>query len=198
MNTLYLTKLLLDIKVCREYQIRDAYSIHKLVYSCFPISENKGNFLYVDKGFNDGIRTILILSEQMPQISDDISSVSTELSSHFFSFNQFRFEIVLNPVKREKSTGKRRAIIGQLSLLQWFLSHSEKWGFIPDENSLEVMTLPMLKFKKKDMDYMFHTVKFRGSLSITDKTLFFETLKNGIGHGKAFGLGLLQLVPIKK
>lgn len=195
---LYLTRLLLDLKACRQLQIRDAYSIHKLVYSCFPLSENNGNFLYTDKGFSDGIRTVLVLSEQMPHIPDSIRSATTELSENFMRFNEFRFEVVLNPVKREKETGKRRAIIGQLPLLKWFTTHTEKWGFAADENSLEVMILPMLKFKKGETDCMFHTVKFRGSLRVTDHALFSETLKKGIGHSKAFGFGLLQLVPIKK
>lgn len=195
---LYLTRLLLDLKVCRRMQIRDAYSIHKIVYSCFPQEGNGGNFLYSDKGFCDGIRTILILSEQKPQIPNFIQSATTELSEHFLNFSRYRFEIILNPVKREKESGKRRPILGQLPLLQWFIAHSKRWGFETDENSLEVMTLPMLKFKKNNADCMFHAVKFRGSLRITDQTLFSETLKNGIGHGKAFGFGLMQLVPIKK
>lgn len=195
---LYLTKLLLDLKVCRQLQIRDAYSIHKLVYSCFPLPENSGNFLYADKGFAEGVRTILILSEQAPQIPDFIPAATTELSDHFLDIGQYRFEIVLNPVKREKETGKRRAILGQLPLLQWFMSHAEKWGFAADENSLEVMTLPALRFKKGETEHIFHSVRFRGFLKVTDKTLFCKNLISGIGHGKAFGFGLLQLAPIKK
>lgn len=195
---LYLTRLLIDLKACRQLQIRDVYSIHKLVYSCFPLSENRGNFLYADKGFSDGIRTVLILSEQTPQIPDSIRSATTELSKNFMRFNEFRFEVVLNPVKREKESGKRRAITGQLPLLKWFTIHAEKWGFAANENTLEVITLPMVKFKKGDADCLFHAVKFRGTLRVTDHSLFSETLKKGIGHGKAFGFGLLQLVPIKK
>ena len=195
---LYLTRLLIDLKACRQLQIRDVYSIHKLVYSCFPLSENRGNFLYADKGFSDGIRTVLILSEQTPQIPDSIRSATTELSKNFMRFNEFRFEVVLNPVKREKESGKRRAITGQLPLLKWFTIHAEKWGFAANENTLEVITLPMAKFKKGDADCLFHAVKFRGTLRVTDHSLFSETLKKGIGHGKAFGFGLLQLVPIKK
>lgn len=195
---LYLTRLLIDLKACRQLQIRDVYSIHKLVYSCFPLSENRGNCLYADKGFSDGIRTVLILSEQTPQIPDSIRSATTELSKNFMRFNEFRFEVVLNPVKREKESGKRRAITGQLPLLKWFTIHAEKWGFAANENTLEVITLPMVKFKKGDADCLFHAVKFRGTLRVTDHSLFSETLKKGIGHGKAFGFGLLQLVPIKK
>lgn len=43
----------------------------------------------------------------------------------------------------------------------------------------------------------FHSVKFEGLLKVTDRNLFRKALEQGIGSGKAYGFGLLSVVPIK-
>ena len=42
----------------------------------------------------------------------------------------------------------------------------------------------------------FNSVLFKGVLTITNSNKFLNTLKNGIGSGKAFGFGLLSISPI--
>ena len=46
----YLTKLFLDAAALRKGNIRDDYSIHRLVYSLFPLEQERSRFLYADKG----------------------------------------------------------------------------------------------------------------------------------------------------
>ncbi len=194
---LYLTKLLLSPALCRQENLRDAYAVHKLVYSCFPQDGNEQNFLYADKGSWQGKRQILMLSCRMPVLPESAEAATTELTDRFFSFPAYRFEIILNPVRKEKATGKRRPVTGQLNLLQWFLAKGKQWGFEANPETLEVQVLPTVKFSKSGQDCTFHAVKFRGSLRVTDPGLFRETVAAGIGHGKAFGFGLLQLAPIQ-
>jgi len=40
------------------------------------------------------------------------------------------------------------------------------------------------------------SVLYDGILTVTEPNNFRDALQNGIGHGKAMGLGLLSLVPI--
>ena len=194
---IYLTKLFLDPQICYREKLRDAYSLHKLVYSCFPKTEKPQRFLYVDKGSLRGGRQILLLSDRLPVLPDDLESATTELTDHFFSFPTYRFEVVLNPVRREHKTGKRCPVTGQLNLLQWFLSKGSQLGFEADPNVLEAQSLPTVTFRKGENICTFNAVKFRGGLKVTDQERFRNTVATGIGHGKAFGFGLLQLVPVQ-
>ena len=40
-------------------------------------------------------------------------------------------------------------------------------------------------------------VLFEGRLEVTDRTMFLEALRGGIGSGKAFGFGLLSVASIR-
>lgn len=60
----YLTKLFLDAAALRKENIRDDYSIHRLVYSLFPLEQERSRFLYADKGSVRGGRLLLVLSEK--------------------------------------------------------------------------------------------------------------------------------------
>ncbi len=194
---MYLTKLFLNPTICRRENLRDAYSLHKLVYSCFPKTEEKQNFLYADKGAVRGGRLILMLSDRLPVLPESAESATTELTENFFHFTGYRFEIILNPVRRDSGTGKRCPITGQLNLLQWFLAKNSQWGFETDSNTLDARTLPAVQFPKDGRICTFHAVQFRGCLKVTDMDLFRKAVASGIGHGKAFGFGLLQLVPVQ-
>lgn len=192
----YLTKLFLDAAALRKGNIRDDYSIHRLVYSLFPPEQERSRFLYADKGSVRGGRLLLVLSEKEPNVPEYITSATTIISENFFRFSDYRFEIDLNPVKKEKESGKRRAVTGQLDLLNWFIEHSEKWGFQADTRSLEVSTKLTRQFSKDGMVCTFNHAFFRGRLHVTDQEKFRESFFAGLGHGKAFGFGLLQLLPI--
>lgn len=192
----YLTKLFLDTAALRKGNIRDDYSIHRLVYSLFPLEQERSRFLYADKGSVRGGRLLLVLSEKEPNVPEYVTSATTIISENFFRFSDYRFEIDLNPVKKEKESGKRRAVTGQLDLLNWFIAHSEKWGFQADARSLEVSIKPVRQFSKDGTVCTFNHAFFRGSLHVTDQEKFRESFLAGLGHGKAFGFGLLQLRPI--
>lgn len=192
----YLTKLFLDAAALRKENIRDDYSIHRLVYSLFPLEQERSRFLYADKGSVRGGRLLLVLSEKEPNVPEYVTSATTIISENFFRFSDYRFEIDLNPVKKEKESGKRRAVTGQLDLLNWFVAHSEKWGFQADTRSLEVSIKPVRQFSKDGTVCTFNHAFFRGRLHVTDPGKFRESFFAGLGHGKAFGFGLLQLLPI--
>lgn len=192
----YLTKLFLDAAALRKGNIRDDYSIHRLVYSLFPLEQERSRFLYADKGSVRGGRLLLVLSEKEPNVPEYLTSATTIISENFFRFSDYRFEIDLNPVKKEKESGKRRAVTGQLDLLNWFVAHSGKWGFQADTHSLEVSAKPTRQFSKGGTVCTFNHAFFRGRLHVTDQEKFRESFFAGLGHGKAFGFGLLQLRPI--
>ena len=196
----YLTKLSLDPKALREGGIRDDYSIHRLVYSCFPLAagEKPARPLYADLGATvPGKRTLLILSEREPEPPKYAASSATVVSEAFLGFDEYRFEVDLNPTRRDKTDGKRRAVTGQLDLLQWFLAHAPKWGFEADPRFLEVLPRQTRCFEKAEGKCVFNHAFYRGRLRVTDRALFKRSFLAGLGHGKAFGFGLLRLRPCR-
>ncbi len=193
----FLSKIFLGVEVLHRAKICDDYSIHRLVYSLFPrTGEPRARFLYADKGPVQGGRMLLILSETEPVWPDDIQSSTTILSEQFLSLKNYRFEVELNPVRRASADGKRRAVIGQLELLQWFMEHAPRWGFQADSRTLEVFVRPSKVVEKDGRSARFNRALFKGTLQVTDQELFQQSCFAGLGHGKAFGFGLLQLQPI--
>lgn len=195
---MYLTKIHLNAGICRKEKLNDAYSLHRLVYSFFPKEKHAGRFLYADLGPLVGGRSLLILSAILPELPESLDSVSTELTDNFFRFERFRFKILVNPVRRDPGNRKRLPVTGSLPLLQWFALHTSKWGFEADPQNLEVRPMSSVAFLKNGAECRFHRVEFPGILKVADPVLFRRTVEKGIGHGKAFGFGLLQLVPIQK
>jgi len=204
---MFLTQLKLTHQDMIDFRITDDYSIHKIVYSCFD--RNDGNrILYVDKGFQRTYRILWILSRTKPQVS--LGKFETrEVSPEFLNHTRFAFEILLNPVKRSKECRKLMPIFassqkeetekGKNDLLDWFFKKAEENGFQPDKNNLKWHVKFTQKFPQKNNSnrlVVHNKILFSGTLTVTDSELFRNAFENGIGRAKAFGFGLLQLVPI--
>ena len=194
---MFVTKLMLDVSCCHKRKLSDDYSIHRLVYSLFPLKEGfSRDFLYVDKGAKMGTRQVIVLSQEEPSLPDDIVSQTIVVGDNFFDYDRYRFEVLLNPVTKDSKTKKRVPVIGQYPLIRWFLEHQEKWGIEVDEKALEVFCRQSRTILQKGQSCVFHTVLFRGILKVSNRDVFRHSFEQGIGHGKAFGYGMLQLAPI--
>ena len=190
---MFLSEVILDASFCYQQQVKDDYSLHRVVYGFFPKSENSVRPLYADCGATPAGRKVLLLSKEEPQLPENVKSSTKIITDNFWDGRFYRFEIDLNPVRKNVQTRKREAIIGQLNLLEWFLAQAPKWGFEPDRNTLEVAVHNTKVFTKSGGQCRFNNVFFRGKLQVTDREKFRQSARNGIGHGKAFGFGLLRL-----
>lgn len=194
---MYLTKIILSRKNYFDLRIKDDYSIHRIVYDLFAFPGCQ-RFLYVDKGYRDGFNTVLVLSPHEPKGQSDIRLETKVVSPSFLLKGTYGFEIVLNPVKRNNSTKKLEPIIGQLPLLNWFIQKCEKNGFSVDEKQLTAKTLNTQVITGKQQDFPQNKAVFTGVLTVTNQELFEKAFFSGIGKSKAFGFGMLQLIPLKK
>ena len=194
---MYLTEVLMGPAFCHRHRITDDYGVHKVVYSLFPLESSPGRFLYADTGVKNGERRLLILSETLPEVPEGLQTSARIISERFFAAERYRFQVLLNPVKCLAGSKKLEPVLGQLPLLNYFMERTAKWGFEADPATLEVRTLPSSEFKKGGNACRFHRVEYRGMLRVMDRELFRKTFASGIGRGKAFGFGLLQLVPIQ-
>lgn len=189
----------------RTMRLTDSYSVHRIVYSLFDDQraqvEKKGStpsgFLFVDKGMVLGTYKILFLSDRMPRQVDFGNIRIKQIPDNFLSADTYRFEVVINPTKRDSATGKLVAVKGRQQIQSWFENKSAFWGFCPVSTTTEVKKIEVVRFKKDES----HTVVLEkatvtGVLKVTDRQLFIKSFTQGIGRAKAFGCGLLQIVPI--
>ncbi|MEG1979588.1 MAG: type I-E CRISPR-associated protein Cas6/Cse3/CasE [Victivallaceae bacterium] len=190
---MFLSEILLDASFCYQQQIEDDYSLHRVIYSFFPRSETSVRHLYADCGPTPAGRKVLLLSPSEPKLPANVTSSTKIIGEKFWDYPNYRFEVTLNPVKKNFKTKKREAIIGQVNLLEWFLAQAPKWGFEADRNTLEVAVHNTKIFTKSSGVCRFNNVFFRGKLQVTDREKFRQSAQSGIGHGKAFGFGLLRL-----
>jgi len=186
-----LSKLLLDWKSLKSLSIKGVYGIHKLIYSLFP--GEKRSFLFYDRPECRFGKEILILSEMQPLLPPVGILQSKVIPDSFLENSSYAFQIMLNAVKRN-SEGKLVPIIGKEEAAAWFLSKQNSWGFEVIQDSFEVFETGVQIFEKGETKITQSKASFRGVLRVTDRSVFKQSFEQGIGRGKAFGFGLLQLI----
>lgn len=209
MSELYASVLHLDRKAVQALKITDAYSLHRVVYSLFEDvrseqekdSHISSGILYADQGGDSFGRKILLLSNRKPHesVAGEYGQVQTKaIAPEFLGYKQYRFKVQVNPVRKDSQSGKRVAVKGRDEIADWFLQRTENnWGFSVVASSLQIDTVEVLQFKgKNDQPITVGKAHLQGSLTVTDQNQFQQSFKLGIGKGRAFGCGLLQVVPI--
>lgn len=117
-----------------------------------------------------------------------------------------RFKIELNTVystTKNAEKGKRGRVVPvpHEKLGVFFLDRTEKNGFSVNKNELAITNIGKKLFRRKKEDGEKETrvnlvsATFEGILTVTDEERFRETLVMGIGRKKAYGFGLLTIIP---
>ncbi|MBF0579752.1 type I-E CRISPR-associated protein Cas6/Cse3/CasE [Erysipelotrichaceae bacterium RD49] len=111
---------------------------------------------------------------------------------------QWKFRLKANPVYRtvNKKTGRKAYChyMNDKDRLAWLENRSEKNGFKID--SVHISSIQNIRFKRNGSQVSLAAVTYDGILTVTNQELFLHTLEHGLGHGKAYGLGLLSLAPL--
>ena len=201
--------LQLDRRDIRALRITDPYSVHRVVYSLYPdvrteadkaTSESSG-ILFADQGGDALCRRILMLSdrEPTPNVDGKYGMVrSKPVPSTFLTHPSYRFNVIVNPTRRNSATKKLIPVKGREAIRQWFCQRAiESWGFkiLPDH--LDVGSVDVLQFTdKRQQPVTLAQAHVSGRLLVTDSLKFKNSFELGIGRGRAFGCGLLQIVPL--
>ena len=103
------------------------------------------------------------------------------------------------PGERQRRLWRLDRLKGTLYLLhqnKWLLDRAEKHGFALDPAAFTVTASGWLHFSKGDKNRIsLLSATYEGVLQVTDADLFRQTLTRGIGRGKAYGQGLLTVLP---
>lgn len=100
-----------------------------------------------------------------------------------------RFRLAANPtVSRD---GKRLGLVGEDAQLQWLERQGSRLGF--DMQAALVSGSDILHGRKGGMRVSLRRVVYEGVMRVRDADQVAQAVTLGIGHGKAFGCGLLSL-----
>lgn len=193
------SELLLSRADCRQLGLTDAYGLHKLVYSLFPV-EGGGSrdFIYVDKGGEWNLRRILIISARTPEAPALGRIASKQIPDSLLRWDHYAFEVTLNPTQRNGPSRTTTPIKGRDNLHEWFLRKAPDWGFSVDPDSLQVSNIGAVSFERKNGATQTHgSATFVGRLKVVDRETFMQSFRRGIGRAKGFGFGLLQIMPLR-
>ncbi|MFU8787821.1 MAG: type I-E CRISPR-associated protein Cas6/Cse3/CasE [Methylobacter sp.] len=190
-----------DVKALK---ITDAYSLHRVVYSLFAdvrsATEKQASvpsgILYADKGGDFHGRKILLLSNRQPNLPEHGKLEMKKIADSFLEYDHYRFEVVVNPTMRENVSRKIVALRKREEIAAWFIEKAPRWGFEVSPTHLEVRETQVARFEKDGQTVTQGQAKLIGRLKVLDKEKFVQSFKSGIGRGRAFGCGLLQIVPL--
>lgn len=192
-----------DIKTLK---IRDAYALHKVVYGLFEDvrtdaekqASTVSGIIYADKGGDFDMRQILMLSNRKPHQTPQFGEVQTKpIHADFLAHERYAFDITINPTKRDKQTGKVVPIKGRDEVAAWFIARApQSWGFTVNAVHLQVGQISVQAFEKDGKTVTHGSAALKGELTVIDQARFTQSFTQGIARGRAFGFGLLQIVPL--
>jgi CRISPR system Cascade subunit CasE len=103
--------------------------------------------------------------------------------------------VTLNPGRRDKSSGAIVPIRGRPNIERWFLDRAQvSWGFEVRPQYLQTLHIGVQVFAKGPHTVTHGSATLRGELCVTNREKFRQSFLQGVGRGRAFGFGLLQLV----
>lgn len=199
----------LDRKAVKALRITDPYSLHRVVYSLYEdvrsaeeksASQTSG-ILFADQGGDFSGRRILLLADRAPAdcIEGQYGQVQSKpISEGFLNHRHYRFKVIVNPTRRDNVSRKLVPVKGHEAISLWFCERAvQSWGFSVSARHLQLDQVDVLQFKDKQQHPVtLAQAHLQGQLSITDHAQFRNSFAQGIGRGRAFGCGLLQIVPL--
>lgn len=217
---MYLSRVKIDVnnrKYLRDLTHLGAY--HAWVEDSFPeeredIKDNRTRKLWRVDQIN-GESYLLVLSKNKPDLYK-LEKYGVKTSAETKSYDKLldsvkvgmkaRFRVNLNTVKSICDDNKhikrgRLVPVGLDELYKFFLDRTEKNGFSVKEDEFDIRSRGEKLFVKKEENKEKNTkvnlvsATYEGILTVTDAEKFKDTLVNGIGRKKAYGFGLLTIIP---
>ena len=187
-----------------------ANMLHGAIEVAFP-GERQRRLWRID--VLNGTTWLMLLSETIPDLSrfqaqfgfsdrPCESRSCDELFTKIVTGSRWRFRLVANPT-RSVSTGERErrgkvvAESGVYAQREWLIRHAESHGFRVTPDSFDVVRSEWKLFRKGNdagRRVSILQVAYEGVLEVTDAMRFLETLTQGMGRGKAFGLGMMTVI----
>mgnify|MGYP003759320449 FL=1 len=157
---------------------------------------------------------LLIVSSSRPDLASAAQQFGMDGTWETLDYNPFlnrikegsvwHFRLVANPTKscpvREGQGIGQRGLVRAHSSVRyqkaWLLDRAEKHGFALNEDNFNVVQTKWNIFNKGGANknrISLLGVTYEGVLTVIDTGVFLQSLTQGIGRGKAYGLGMLTV-----
>lgn len=221
---MYLSRVEIDINNRAKIKdLSHLGAFHNWVEKSFPDEIKAGqrsrHLWRIDKLM--GKEYLLVLSEEKPDFDllTTYGVQGTAMSKAYDSFldsiqegQVMQFRLTANPAYSIIRPGKKQGrIVPHVTVEQqrkWLMDRAEKSGFKLLErtstDSNEPVRTPMFEVVNREWPVLHRKtghgarlsrVTFEGLLRVTDSDLFKQTLTKGLGREKAFGMGLMTVIP---
>lgn len=185
---------------------------HGWVESCFDEDKiNRSRKLWrLDK--INGREFLLILSEEKPMI-DILEKYGVRGTANSKKYDKLldsvesgmtaKFKIELNAVKsiRDDSKNSKRGALRPISFdesYDFFNERASKNGFeVLGDLFITDKSVKKMKKKNEGVSVSLNSITYEGILKVTDEDKFKRALAEGIGKKKAYGFGLLSIIPMQ-
>lgn len=200
MSELYAGKIILKPAAVARLRIRDRYSLHRMVLDLYPHREGDAketsvrDVQWADRGEHLAGREVLLLSNRPPMtedLPDDVRVMVKKLPDSFLEHATYRIRMDVNPCR---CVDGRHQAVPRGELENWLHDKAKRSGFA--FTHLQIGRYGATRFTKEGHCVTFAELRVDGIVRVLDADLFKQTVANGFGRGKAFGYGLMQIIPI--
>lgn len=211
---MYLSRVEIDINNRRKIKdLTHAGAFHNWVESSFPeelkSGERSRKLWRIDK--LNSKEYLLLVSQDKPNI-EKLEKYGVEGTGQIKEYDNFlkslkkeqqmNFRLVLNPViSKSRGSGNRSRVMPHVTSqhqIKYFLDRTIKNGFRVREEDVNIVERGYVTFKKtQGRPIKLVKAVYEGILTIEDTELFRNVLTDGIGKKKAYGFGLLTVIPVK-
>ncbi|MEU6595212.1 type I-E CRISPR-associated protein Cas6/Cse3/CasE [Streptomyces sp. NPDC046881] len=193
-----------------HHDLRDHTALHRRVAALFPDQAGTSprtahNVLYRLEREHAGA-TLLIQSTGITINRNALPANYTTADVDYRELNPLldwatpgrtiRYRIDANPSKAERIPGRRgrRVPLTGEAALAWWERKATHAGLTP-QLILDTPQPPVLASRGEKKRARLDVTRFDGIATITDTQALRQAITTGIGHGRAYGLGLLSIAP---
>lgn len=184
---------------------RDPQAVHKTLMACFPEAEGSdarrefGVLWRIEPG---DAPTVLMQAQRCPALTALPKGYAEmqvrSLDEHLKSLRNgqvVNFRVVLNPIRKSRtSEGNRQRVVPSSERPQWASGRVTQAGL--DLLSAPTLTgLPMRHIKRGGRKVPIYATRVDGVARVADAQRLVEALQAGIGPAKAWGCGLMTVLP---
>ena len=161
---------------------------------------------------------LLLVSQDKPDLTSVVKQFGVEggwevrdydpLLQSIQAEERMRFRLTANPTgsksqaKREDGTKPRGMVFAHTTpehQRKWLVQRAEQAGFVVNPMEFEIVESRWQHFRKGSENRHVSLMKasYEGILTVTDPAQFIRTLSEGIGRGKAYGMGMLTVMRMR-
>jgi CRISPR-associated protein Cas6/Cse3/CasE subtype I-E len=167
----------------------DTYALHQQIEKLMGGREGN-HYIWSAEPIGRRMTAVTIRAATLPQVLDEYGK---SLPMSFEASQELDFSLVSQCAIRRGERNARTAIDidDDERRVDWLHKRSSLNGF--EVIAVEIASVERIYIGKMGARHVADRTRFTGRLRVTDAEKFTAALRNGVGHGKAFGLGLIDI-----